>query len=447
MQAITLYDYILLPFYLLLFYLIIIKKSQQYNGTQLKKYFVTGFFLKMGGAILYALVIQYYYGYGDSFAFYQGSLLIRKLLFEGPDYIKNIFLTGTNLSNAGALHDIDANLTSLLGTDANSVVMKISALVSFPALNYYLPITLFFALFSFAGTWRLFCTFNDMGQNKSSKWLAWLVLYSPSMCFWGSGLNKEAICMGAIGFLCSILYKIIIKKKISFRDIFTFAICFYILYLVKSYLAILLLVSLAAACLGHYIIARKHFLSKLITIILIVVAGASALVVAVTNYMDEIVEQSASIIQTSHATYSLDDEGSEGNFAVEDFDVSLTSLMIKAPQAVFTTLYRPFLWETKKPMMLFSALESFLLLIVTLWLVIKIRFFRFFSIIFSNPHLIFCFIFCILMGAIVGLTTFNFGTLVRYRMPLLPFYFFLLYTVYHKNKNDEVVKESLSSNQ
>ncbi|MEP6674225.1 MAG: hypothetical protein ABJA78_03695 [Ferruginibacter sp.] len=442
MQAITIYDYILLPFYLLFFYLIVLKKAQQYNGTGLKKIFITGFSLKMGGAILYALVFQYYYGYGDSFGYYRGSLFIRNLICEGPDYIKNLFLSGAELTNAGALHGVDPNLMGVLPVEANAMVMKISSLISFPAFNYYLIIALFFTFFSFAGAWRLYCTFNEIMKNKSPKLLAWLVLYSPSMCFWASGLNKEAICMGSIGFISNILYRIIIQKKISIRDLFIFGICFYMLYMVKDYLAVLLLVSLAAAFLGYYIIARKNFFSKFIVIVVLLLISISVFIYTVSKYTDWIVEESTSIIETSKAVYSVDDEGSMGNFTVEDFDVSLTGLIIKTPAAIFSTLYRPLFWETKKPMMMFSALESFSLMIATLFLIIKLKFFRFFSTIFSDPYLIFSFTFCILMGVVVGLTTFNFGTLVRYRLPLLPFYFFLLFAVYQKNKSTEILKEA-----
>ncbi|MBK7305615.1 MAG: hypothetical protein IPI88_00380 [Chitinophagaceae bacterium] len=73
MQYITVFDYLLLPVYLYIFYIIVKKTSVKYTDPELRKYFFMAFYLHMFGAVAYALMVQYYYGYGDSFVFYYGS--------------------------------------------------------------------------------------------------------------------------------------------------------------------------------------------------------------------------------------------------------------------------------------------------------------------------------------------------------------------------------------
>ena len=46
----------------------------------------------------------------------------------------------------------------------------------------------------------------------------------------------------------------------------------------------------------------------------------------------------------------------------------------------------------------------------------------------------YCFMFAIVFGLFVGASTVNFGTLVRYKIPSLPFYAISLFLVYEKVK-------------
>ena len=91
--------------------------------------------------------------------------------------------------------------------------------------------------------------------------------------------------------------------------------------------------------------------------------------------------------------------------------------------------------------MLFSALESLILLLATVYVLVKCHVYKFFYYIFSDPYLLFCFVFSVTLGIIIGFSTFNFGTLVRYRLPILPFYSFMLLAIYIKNKEAELIKK------
>jgi hypothetical protein len=52
---------------------------------------------------------------------------------------------------------------------------------------------------------------------------------------------------------------------------------------------------------------------------------------------------------------------------------------------------------------------------------------RFLSYIKSKPVLRLCIVFSLIIGSTEGLINYNFGTLVRYKIPLIPFYLEALY--------------------
>ena len=113
-----------------------------------------------------------------------------------------------------------------------------------------------------------------------------------------------------------------------------------------------------------------------------------------------------------------------------ELDGSFNNLILKSPLVIFTCLFRPFLWESKKLIILFTSLESTLLLLSTLFVMIRMGIIHFFLVIFRKPYLLFCFSISIIFALVIGFTTFNFGTMIRYKIIFLPFYYFLLVHLY-----------------
>ena len=119
-------------------------------------------------------------------------------------------------------------------------------------------------------------------------------------------------------------------------------------------------------------------------------------------------------------------------YTLGELDGSLSSMFRLTPQAINVSLFRPYLWEVNNPLMLLSALESLVFLILSLILIFKYRLGVLKS--FRNPDVSFSFIFSVILAFAVGVSSFNFGTLVRYKIPLLPFYSVALILIYYENK-------------
>jgi hypothetical protein len=128
----------------------------------------------------------------------------------------------------------------------------------------------------------------------------------------------------------------------------------------------------------------------------------------------------------SHTQKNFNDQANtfEGSyFTLGEFDGTLTGFLKLTPAAIGTTFFRPFIWEARNIVMLLSALES----LVILWFTIKNffsprHFVNFFKKIFTDSLVLYCLAFSFLFAAFVGLSSLNFGSLVRYKIPAIPFY-------------------------
>lgn len=437
---ITIFDYLLLPVYLYIFYLIIKKRAIQLSNAELMKIFMTAFFLRMLGSVAYSMMVQYYYGYGDSFTFYSGSNFLRDQVMQDAGNIKYFFASAAEVFKWYNFEVGDISLAGYFSITSNLFIMKISAIVSLVAFNKFLIISIIFGFFSFSGQWRLFQVFNEILGGKHQKLLAWAVLYTPSIWFWGSGLMKESICLGGLGYIIHFLYKIFVKKKFVLRDLLVLIFLFYIVNSIKSYIIIILVISLATILFFSLIDSVKNIVFKSFLVITFILG--SIIVAYVFNFSDQLqilAEESKVQIQTFQHNYQAtnrEDESSRAGVEVKEIDASLSGLLLHSPVAIFTCLFRPFIWESRKIIILFTSLESMLLLLTTLYLLFKLKFFGFFKAIFGDRYLLFCFVMSMLFALIIGFTTYNFGTMVRYKIMLLPFYYFMLVQLYaiYKNK-------------
>jgi len=100
------------------------------------------------------------------------------------------------------------------------------------------------------------------------------------------------------------------------------------------------------------------------------------------------------------------------------------------------TLFRPFPWEAKKVIVLLSALEALMFVYFTFKAFQKRGIPKTLSLIFKDPNLLFCLTFSLIFAFAVGISTYNFGALSRYKIPCLPFYAaFLMIVINYHNIN------------
>ena len=423
-------DIFLAPLYLVVLYLLAFWVRPAVTNQFTKPFFIPALTLKFVGAIALGLIYQFYYGGGDTFNYYYHSKVIHAAFDHS-------FATGWKLlldDGSGSSADTAPYVAQMFWHQAGSKEYFLSRIVAFLGLfcfNNYTVISLFFATISFSGIWALYITFAKIRPHVY-KQLALAVFYVPSMFFWGSGILKDTICMGALGWFFYALYRGGIQRQSLLRCILIGFVTAYLLLAIKAYILLCFLPAALLWVFNETNARIKNSTLRLVARPLFLVLGGVMAVYAATNLtkgdneydVDKIGERSKI---TSDYLYQTSLEQNGSGYSLGKLDGSIGSMVKLAPQAIGTTLFRPFIWETRNPVMLLSALEAGFFLFFTLRIFWRTGVVRTLGIIGKNPILLLCFVFSLAFSASVGITSSNFGTLVRYKIPMIPFYLGGLY--------------------
>lgn len=424
-------DLVLVPLYLILFVFILkyIKKKNREN-VLIQKYLIKGFLFKVACAIFYGLLLYYYYGFGDSLTYFKDAIFLQRQIRAGNESLKILFM---NNIYARETHGIIG-----MGTEGGFIVEKIALLLSYVSFYRYLVVTLFFALFAYSGMFKMLEAFNDMipGHEKQ---LAFFILFFPSMTVYGSGVLKDTICMAAIGWLLYSSHQLIGKKNLKIKYFIILLLCLTVIGFVKIYIIAAFIPAYVFYLIVLLVKKIKNTLVRrlILPVMLLMVTGVyflfqdnidSALgAYSMDNIFKTVIEQ--------QFIYMTAEDAEEGSlFSIGQFEPTVAGFIKKMPIGIVVTLYRPFVWESKKLIMLFAALENLFLMWFTLYVVYKTGFFRFFKTIVNDPFILLCITFTLFFAALVGMSTPNFGTLVRYRLPLLPFFTCGLLAILYQHK-------------
>jgi hypothetical protein len=441
-------DFIFGP--LILFFILFFSNyyKNKIKDVEIKKYFIIGLSIKLLGSLFVAIIYLHYYGTGDTVYYYKKAVFITNIL-------KNNFTVGLKLLFANSsVYDYEtAFLFERLraGDSSSLLVVRIAAIFNLICFNSYLAIGFLYTAFSYIGIWRGFVTFIDIFP-KYKKELAIAFFYIPSVFFWGSGLFKDTLTFGFLGILVSSTYYILIKPKNIPVNLVLLIISVYIIGTVKSYI---LLALLPATAVWVFLVYRSKINSPFIkTLSTPIFLGlgliASVLILnglasAFKKFSIDNLQSRAEDMQRWH-TYRVEVlKGGDGSsYTLGEVDFSPTGILKKTPAAINVALFRPYLWEVRSPLMILSALESLVLLYLSLFVLFKLfsNFGKISSLIVNNPTLLYMLVFSLIFAFSVGFTSYNFGALSRYRIPILPFYagFLLIINSYIKGLSKKVVK-------
>lgn len=436
MQYITLLDYIILPFVLLVVYAIAyrIRNKQYKQNHPYRKYFIPGLTVKIFGAILIGMIYQYYYGGGDTFFFFYHAKIINSAFDDSPLKWLNLLLKIPEENTMGYYQYIRQMVW--YSDNSSYMVSSFTAFLSFFLGGTYLPTAVLFAAISFTGIWALFRAFCSI-YPKYIKHLAVAILFIPSVVLWGSGIFKDTLCLASLGWLTYSVFQIMVKRNLSFKNISLLIISFLITYIIKLYILMAFIPALLVWVLFIYTRNIKNSTIK-VAVNVVFLAGVIAscyLVISVLGeeylgrYSLEQIEDTAEVTR-DWISYSSGDKGSAYDLGEIQSPVQM---LTKFPAAVNVTLFRPYLWESSKIIVLISAVEASLFLFLTLKVLFTVGLNRTWKTISADPTIQFCLIFTLIFAFAVGITTYNFGTLSRYKIPCLPFYAVSLLLIYYKN--------------
>jgi hypothetical protein len=375
--------------------------------------------------------------------YYPEGLNIAKLILKDFTNIKLLFISGK---------DFDPNLLSdtfnkgYFASESNFFIARMVTLLSFVSFGSYSVITLFFSMISFSGVWRLYKFFYEQ-YPQLHKQLAIAIIFLPNFVFWSSGILKDPLCTGMLGWFTYSMYKIFIKRESIVKNSIIVLISAMILAIVKAYiLASYLPFFMLYIVLTNLKNIKRPFVRMvmLLSIFLITIAGALIVGERLQAEMEDLaLTKLVESVQTTQQNFMRISDLAESSFSIGEFDGTPAGFLKIAPAGIVATLYRPYLWESKKISTLMSSLESLALMLFTLYVFLKAGPVTFFGSFIRDPMIMYCLLFALVFALFVGVTTLNFGTLVRYKIPCMPFYLIGLVLILERYKAKKIRLASL----
>lgn len=430
-------EFILYPVYVALFYFLFSARRKNYNDPVLEFYHKQGFWIK-ALAVLPFTLFNTLLSPGDSFGlYYTEGTNIFHLILKDASNIKWLYLPGPEFDQSLLKNSLNLGY---FRAENNYMVARVVAMLSFVTFGKYLITNLFFSMIAFSGVWRLYRFFYEQYPHLH-KQFAIAILYLPTFVFWSSGILKDPLCISSMGWITYALYEVFYKKKDLLKNLIILTLFGFLLAVLKIYILIAYVpFFFLYLILKNVNLVRNSLLKWGLGLVLIsgtVFAGQQVM----NSFEQELGSYAAEGIteQIGKTRSSYRDKaapgGGDSNFSLGvEFDGSLPSLLKMAPAAIIATFYRPFIWESRKISTLLSSFESMFIMLFTLYVLLKAGPVRSFNALRKDPVVLYCVLFSLLFGLFVGATTPNFGSLVRYKIPCMPFYLIALFLIQDRTR-------------
>jgi len=361
----------------------------------------------MGVAL--GLVYTHYYNANDTWHFFEDAKTLSDLArTDWVDYLQ--FLINSNPEHA--------IWQTLVYTQERSLFLaKIISVVAWISGDSYWTCALYFATISFLAAWTLYVTVvKHFDRARLATGLAFL--FFPSVVFWSSGLVKETLALAGIFWIAATLLKFLMGERVKVGQLVIGIIGFCVAWNLKYYWAALFAVVVTTTVLVFILQKFKTVKSYwgIVWMLLFFLICALATQMHPNFYISRFLE----IITTNHNDF-IRISKPDGIIHFYNLHAHWWSLVINAPLALVSGLFRPWIGEANGLTGLLAALENLFLVV----LFVASAFRKSWRV--SNRLLLTTLItYVILLCILMALSTPNLGTLSRYRVGFLPFFVFLI---------------------
>lgn len=436
-----LYDLTLAFIYFIFIYILAFtyKRIKQKKNPEYK-YFILALSLKVFGGMMFAILTIFYYKGGDSMGYYHGAVCLSDEILNNPSSGIKILFSEFNphlsmyLAPAESAYFMNVNDLDIL------TMIKITTVINLLGLYSYGATTVIFSAISFVGIWMAYSNLCKL-YPKYSGYLMVSFFMIPSIIFWGSGVLKDTVTMSCMGWLIYCFSNIFIFKRKIIISILITIIASILIIRLKPYILYILLPCLLIWGQTNLKNLIKGSFIRIILIPLIVISiGISTFFVlqkisiGAGKYDINKLQNTLEGFQSWHGylNNTLDQSG----YSLGEIEFSPLGYLKVAPSAFSVTFFRPYLWEIRNVPTLIGAIESLLVLLFFLYLLLKLRT-QFFIIIFKNKDILFMMIFSVIFGVIVGVSSYNFGALSRYKMPAQLLFVTALFLIYNIARDEQ----------
>jgi hypothetical protein len=373
----------------------------------------------------------------DIYKFYDDSRVLYDALEENPrDYIMLVTALDGNrpyydqyyvkMKHWSRKYDHDQGRMS-----DTRLMIRLNALIMLLSAGVYQVHILFWCFFSLAGLSLLYRAFFPWFTDRPF-WLASLVFLIPSVLCWGSGVLKEGFLLLLIGLLLYPLLRI-------FQGKFNFSYLIFIMAGVFGFalLKLYVLIAFLPAIVSLFFVKQLKFrhtalLNLLVPAIMIFITLNLYRFFPEFDVMEKMAVQQQDMLRMAYYT------GAGSVTDANPLAPTWTGFLRNLPEALLNATLRPSLVDVKNSLQLFAAIENTLIALVIL---LTVGLYQPVNDPEKKALLWFCLSFTFMLFALTGLTTPVLGTLVRYRMPGLPFLGIALLLLIDTERLVKIVRE------
>jgi len=432
-------DFYLVPICIIFLFVFVRYKANRQIDPEIKKLYYQAFWYRVFFVFSFAFISEVYFGGGDTGLYYQGVKDLRTAISEDANN-GYLILQSSTLNRDNPLapyflydHYTDDITFNYMKSASNFFMPRLALIPSLLFGNNFICIALLFSFFAMGGAIRLFKTFYYYYPALRRE-IAISTLFLPSVAFWSAGLLKDTICFGCVGFIVYAIFNLFVRRKKYGGSIIVLIICGYLLYTIKTYIFLVLLLALFIWIFAE---TNKHIKDKTLRQVFAVMTftvaiGIGFFLVQFFTSSNTLKQYQLENIVTSaeyqRRNYEFIDQGL--NQQTSYYSVNSSNPVSLVLNSIVATFFRPFPFEVKSAAAVLSAIEALAFLLLTIHLFLSKNAGRRFRLIFKDPRILMCFVFAIVFAIGVGASTANFGALSRYKIPCLPFYMLMLLILY-----------------
>ncbi len=448
----TILQYVTIPIvgfvYFLAVLLIFRRQISQYPPS-VYKLFKYGLVLKLVSAVFVELIYLHYYGYGDTLVYHREATFFLDKLVSNPLEFYNLFsLTPSQYKIEFA--EIISQTSGVFDyyNESTIRIIKVTSFLSIFSFNSIFGTGMIYGCLCYIGLWYIYRVISYHMPDVKQSILFSAIVFMPSVMFWGSGILKEPLAVYLLGIILYHIHKLIILRRFNLLSVIILFIAHPFLYATKSYYLLVLYPSFFIFAMFFYVssirsnIVRRLSKGTLVLASLILIL-LTPIILSITGLSDEIMSSTLEYVIRYNENLS---KGSGSAYELNLSGTGIFALVKVAPQAIIVSLFRPFLWESNKIIILITAIESTFVVLLTIYFFFKVRLYKLIRLMLQRPILIFMIIFTLLFAIVTGISSGNFGALARYRVALIPFYISFLTCVLLYFKTQKNISENETKN-
>lgn len=354
--------------------------------------------------------------------FDDGNVMFRALPAHPGDYLRMLFGIGNDAKHFDTEYYLVMNnwyrvYEGNLYNDAHTLI-RFNAFVRLFSFGVYHVHTVFACFFGTIGLVALYKAFIPWLPGHARGLMGALFLL-PSVLFWASAPIKETLLFFALGVFLLNTFRAA-EGRLGWTGWPVLVACTLLLFVLKFYVLLSLVPALTAFLWCRRTGGRRTWMKYAITYAAFIALGLNATwFYPGFDVLEVLWVKQRDFIGMARSV-------SSGSLVqVTPLEPNVWSFLQQAPHALYMTFLSPFTMAGKGALGLVSAAENALLIAL---LVLAFRYRRRW-VDMDKPLLLFAVGFCLLLGLVVGWTTPVIGALVRYRVPLLPFFCIALLTL------------------